>query len=82
MSSDEIEAAAACHRMNSMSKQKKIRSMIDTLGQPTMFVTHSFDDTHCLINIASSSSCARTSREPFQEKEQLDPDSDFKMTSS
>ena len=44
--------------------------------------THSFNDTHCLINIASSSSGARTSREPFQEKKQLNPDSDFKMTSS
>ena len=36
---------------------------VDTLGQLTMFATHSFDDTHCLINIASSSSGARTSRE-------------------
>ena len=37
----------------SMSKQKKLRSMIDTLGQPTFFATHSFDDTHCLINFAA-----------------------------
>ncbi len=37
----------------SMSKQKKLRSMIDTLGQPTIFAIHSFDDTHCLINFAS-----------------------------
>ena len=73
ISSDEIKAAAACHRMNSMSKQKKLRTMIDTLGQPTMFSTHYFDNTHCLINIASSSSGARTSREPFQEKEQSLP---------
>ena len=36
---------------------------VDTLGQLTMFATHSFDDTHCLIKIASSSSGARTSRE-------------------
>ena len=35
----------------SMSKQKKLRSMIDTLGQPTIFATHSFDDTHCLITL-------------------------------
>jgi hypothetical protein len=34
ISSDEIKAAAACHRMNSVSKQKKLRTMIDTLGQP------------------------------------------------
>ena len=35
----------------SMSKQKKLRTMIDTLGQPTIFATHSFDDTHCLITL-------------------------------
>ena len=57
------------------SKQKELLAMIDTLGQPTMFATHSFADTHCPHLhrlIVQWCGLAGTSRDPFQE--QLDPD--------
>jgi len=42
MLSHEIKAATTYHRINSMSKQKILRSMIDTFGKPIMFASAFF----------------------------------------
>jgi hypothetical protein len=57
------------------SNQKELLALIDSLGQPTMFATHSFADTHCPHLhrlIVQWCGLAGTSRDPFQEH--LDPD--------